>query len=70
VSGTQKVHKYFTLKSKNLFFCGKIRTFVAQNGDRSQEDLEAIIIRQEATIDSLHAKVCRLSALLDKLEGN
>ncbi len=36
----------------------------------SQEDLEAIIIRQEQTIDSLQAEVCRLSALLDKLEEN
>ena len=35
-----------------------------------QEELEAIIIRQEKTIDSLQAEVCRLSAKLDKLEGN
>ncbi len=34
-----------------------------------QEELEAIIIRQENTIDSLQAEVCRLSALLDRLEG-
>jgi len=34
-----------------------------------QEELEAIIIRQEKTIDSLQAEVCRLSALLDRLEG-
>jgi hypothetical protein len=40
-----------------------------ENTDIPQEELEAIIIRQEKTIDSLQAEVCRLSAQLDKLAG-